>query len=88
MKKPELINDEEIEEIDIDCGMTEIDGSQPHYPLKYEHRLLQAQNDKTYKDTLKQFVKWIDNHSIITSKDSLMLPRVSYKRLQSQLEEE
>ena len=44
------LTDEEIGAIDIGCGMSEIDGTEPYYSYKYEYHLLKAQ--------LKKVVKW------------------------------
>jgi len=41
-----LLTDEEIGAIDIDCGMSEIDGTEPYYSYKYEYHLLKAQLKK------------------------------------------
>ncbi len=40
------LTDEEIEAIDIHCGMSEIDGSEPFIRYKYEHHLNKAQIKK------------------------------------------
>lgn len=40
------LTDEEIGVVDIHCGMSEIDGSEPFTSYKYEHHLLKAQLKK------------------------------------------
>jgi len=45
-----LLKDEEIHEIDIECGLSEINNSEPYYPLKYEHNLLRAQLNKIVEE--------------------------------------
>ena len=40
------LTDAEIGAIDIDCGMSEIDGTEPFSSYKYEHHLLKAQSKK------------------------------------------
>ncbi len=44
-----ILTDKQIEAIDIHCGMTEIDGSEPFSTYKYEHHLLKAQLKKVYE---------------------------------------
>ena len=43
------LDDKEIEKIDTHCGMSEVDGSEPFTPYKYEHHLLEAQIKKILK---------------------------------------
>jgi len=42
------LTDEEIGAIDIGCGMSEIDGTEPFYSYKYEYHLIKAQLKKVY----------------------------------------
>ena len=48
-----VMSDEQINEIDIGCGLSEINGSQPFYPLKYEHTLLKAQAEISFTEGYK-----------------------------------
>lgn len=43
------LTNKEIEKIDIHCGMSEADGTEPFTPYKYEHHLLEAQIKKILK---------------------------------------
>ena len=43
-----ILTDKEIEAIDIGCGMSEIDGTEPFSSYKYEHHLLKAQLKKAH----------------------------------------
>jgi len=52
-----VMNDEQINEIDIGCGLSEINGSQPFYPLKYEHTLLKAQAEISFKAGIREVVR-------------------------------
>jgi hypothetical protein len=38
-----LLTDHEIDDIRVQCGLSEADGSEPYYPKKYEHALVKAQ---------------------------------------------
>ena len=40
------LTDEEIGAIDIGCGMSEMDGTEPYYSYKYEYHLPKAQLKK------------------------------------------
>ena len=51
------LTDEEIGEIDIHCGMSEADGTEPFTRYKYEHHLLKAQLKKVFDEVDRVYNK-------------------------------
>ena len=82
-----LLNGEEIDALDVACGMSEIDGTEPYHPKKYEHTLLKAQ----YQQDLKDFIEWFEKRNILVLKDGKKIrgvPDEDWQNFLKQLVEE